>query len=123
MAVLEECRLQRKPSCSSSNNGRFGRTYCLHHQGEKIRDLEMLAVTSNVLPTSLNLFTVIMKAILRFETSVVITATRRHIPRDGTLYLTHVDDLLIADDVCCGFGRPGIGAARDVTGTLIHASQ
>jgi hypothetical protein len=45
----QECRLQRCEPCGSCKNGRFGRRYRLHHQGEnnqqarkdKIRELEI----------------------------------------------------------------------------------
>jgi hypothetical protein len=67
----------------------FGRTYRHRHQGEKISELRrtcsmlQLVVTADVVPRSLILFTLMMKAIRSSETLVGTRATRRHIPEDG----------------------------------------
>jgi hypothetical protein len=66
----QECRLL----------GRLGGTYRLHHQGKRIRELRMLAVTINAVPSSLTLFTLMMDTIRSFETSVLARATCSHIP-------------------------------------------
>jgi hypothetical protein len=44
-----------------------------------------MLVTANVVPISLIPFTLIMDAIIFFETTVLTRATRRHIPEDGIL--------------------------------------
>jgi hypothetical protein len=90
-------------SCGSCRNRRFGGRYCLHHQGERISVLGkieacceeikmillrislLLVVTTNGVLSSLNLFTLMIKAIISSETSVLTTATRRHIPEDDIL--------------------------------------
>jgi phospholipid N-methyltransferase len=43
-------------------------------------------VTANVVPTSPILATLMMEAINYYETSVLTTATRRHIPEEGILH-------------------------------------
>jgi hypothetical protein len=42
-----------------------------------------LLVTANVVPSTLNLFTLMMVAIRSSETLFLTRATRRHIPEDG----------------------------------------
>jgi hypothetical protein len=42
-----------------------------------------LLVTANVVPSSLNLFTLMMEAIRSTETSVLTRATQRHIPEQA----------------------------------------
>jgi hypothetical protein len=46
----------------------------------------LLLVTVNIVPSSITLFTLIIKAIFSSETSVLITVTWRHIPEDGILH-------------------------------------
>jgi hypothetical protein len=70
--------------CGYCKNRSFGRTYHLHHQGEK----NQLLVSANALPVSLILFTLTMEEIYFSETSVHTKATRRHITEDGILYLS-----------------------------------
>jgi radical SAM superfamily enzyme with C-terminal helix-hairpin-helix motif len=83
-------------------NQRFGGTYHHNHQGDKyrrtrnnvssyqqqefLRSLLRLLVTANVVPSSQILVTLIMEAILSYETSVLIRATRRNIPADSILH-------------------------------------
>jgi hypothetical protein len=45
-----------------------------------------LLVTANVVPSSLILFILMMEAIGFFETSILIRATRYHIPEDDILH-------------------------------------
>jgi hypothetical protein len=45
-----------------------------------------MIVTANDIPSSLILFTLMMKAILESEASLLTRTTRRHIPEDGILY-------------------------------------
>jgi hypothetical protein len=73
---------------------RFGGTYRLHHQGDKIgepgtlpvllRSLLQLPVTANV-PGSQILVTLMMKAIRSNGTSALTRVTRHNIPEDGIL--------------------------------------
>jgi hypothetical protein len=72
--------------CSSSKNKRFGELYRLHHQDEKISGLgTTLTVISNVFPSSLVVFILMMQAISSSETFVLTRATWRQIPEDGIL--------------------------------------
>jgi hypothetical protein len=63
-------------TCGSCKNRRFGETYRLHHQGDKIGELgTTLAVTSN-------------RSMLWSNTLSILTrATRRNISGDGILYV------------------------------------
>jgi hypothetical protein len=77
--------------CGSCKNRRFGGTYRLHHQGEKISKLRtMLAVTSNRSTlqrnTSSLILTSLMTEAIRFpETSVLTRTIRPHIIEDSIL--------------------------------------
>jgi hypothetical protein len=69
---------------------RFGGTYRIHQQGEKNQQVRNSVssnwlVTSDVFPSLLILSTVMMEVILSCETSVLKTATLRHIPEDRIL--------------------------------------
>jgi hypothetical protein len=63
----------------------------MHSRSELInfvfrRSVRRLLVTPNVVPSSPNLATLMMKAIRSFETSVLPRATRRNIPEDDILH-------------------------------------
>jgi hypothetical protein len=65
-------------------NKRFGGTYRLHYQVESSqrarKDVRCnYPVTSNVVPSSLITFTLMMMAIISSETSALTRATQRHI--------------------------------------------
>jgi hypothetical protein len=72
-------------SCGSCMNRRFGRTYRLHHEARENKRARN--VSTNVVPSSPILFTLIMKAMRSSDTSDRARATRRQIPEDG--YLRH----------------------------------
>jgi hypothetical protein len=77
--------------CGFYNSRRFGGKHRPIIRVKRINELgTTLSVTSkvilNVIPRSPILFTLLMEAILSSETSVLIRASRRHIPEDGILH-------------------------------------
>jgi hypothetical protein len=82
----------------SYKNGRFGGTYRLYQQNEKIQRA-MNIVSSNyqlkhaAKEGSLILSTLMMKAIGSSETSVITKATCRHISEDGILHSHRSENL------------------------------
>jgi hypothetical protein len=58
-----------------------------------------LRVTSNVVPTSLILFVLMMEAILSSETSVVTRDAQRHIPGHGVMYIMKLSILMMLNVV------------------------
>jgi hypothetical protein len=72
------------------NYQRFGETYHLIIMVKRISELGtelsvIFLVTSNVIPSSLILYTLMMEAIRSSETSVLTRTTRRRISEDDTL--------------------------------------
>jgi hypothetical protein len=65
--------------CGSCKNGRFGGTWCLHHQGDKnlVCSVRRLVVTGDVSSSSI-VVRVNTKALSSSETSVLTTATWRN---------------------------------------------
>jgi hypothetical protein len=84
-------------SCGSCKNRRIGGSYGLHHQGTRSTSWEQgwkllatearcvlrLVVTATVVPSSLILTNLMMKAIPSTETSALTGATRYHITGHG----------------------------------------
>jgi hypothetical protein len=58
-----------------------------------LRSMLQLLVTANVVPRLLTLSTQLTEEIHSSETSVLTTATRRHIPEDGIVYSHRCEDL------------------------------
>jgi hypothetical protein len=65
--------------CGSCKNRRFIGSCRLHHHGDK-------NPSANVVPISSILVTLMMEAIRSSESSVLIKATRRNIPKDDILH-------------------------------------
>jgi hypothetical protein len=76
--------------CGFCNNRRFGGTYLLHYQGEKIillRIVPRLLVTANIVP-SWQMFVTLMTEVIHSSDTLVLTrATRCNISANGILHL------------------------------------
>jgi hypothetical protein len=59
-----------------------------------------LLVMANVVLSSSILVTLMMEALRSSETSVIARTTRRNIPGDSILYVSHVQPLLVRVDFC-----------------------
>jgi hypothetical protein len=79
--LLKHARMKNSVFLALVNNRSFGGTYHIHHQGDK-----NWHVTTNVVPSSPILVTLIMEAIRSSETSVLTRATRRNISVDSILH-------------------------------------
>jgi hypothetical protein len=88
----------------SCKNRRFGGTYRLRHQVVFLRSVRLLLVTANVVPSSPILVTLMIEAIRSSETSVVLRATWRHIPKYG-IFHTHFRENLKSYIVLTGWTR------------------
>jgi hypothetical protein len=64
-----------------------------------------LLITANVVPSALILFTLIMEATSSSESTVLITATRRHIPEDSILHSHRVKPQILQYYIQINEGR------------------
>jgi hypothetical protein len=94
----EQCHLLDVMPCGSCKNQHFRGTYRLHHQGGKNQQarnnhlvvlcgLLQLLVTSDIVPSSLILSTLMMEAICSSKMLVITRAIWHHIPEDSILQL------------------------------------
>jgi hypothetical protein len=79
--------------CGSCKNRRFGTTYQLYHQDKESQRARNnvssnfpVTVTADVVPSSLNLFALMMEAIRSSVTSVLTRATRHFFKENGILH-------------------------------------
>jgi hypothetical protein len=73
--------------CGSCNNRRLG------EQRTTLVVTSNRSITTNVVPSTSILVTLMIEAIRSSETSVVTRATRRHIPEDGIIHSHRPEDL------------------------------
>jgi hypothetical protein len=66
-------------------------TPCGPCENQPHRVLQLLVI-ANAVPSSLILFTLMMEAISSSVTSVLISATRRHVPEEGFLLYSYCKD-------------------------------
>jgi hypothetical protein len=72
--------------CGSCKNRRFGGTYHLHHQSDRLISMLRLLVNANVVPSSPIPVTLMMEAIRSSETSIVTRVTWCNVPEDVLLH-------------------------------------